>query len=59
MKKELIRFACIAVLIMLFAMFVYPTPYKYFHHERYIIKINWITDKMWFGGTTTKWELIE
>lgn len=43
MKKEINRFVGIAVLIILFSIIIYPTPYEYQKSGSQIVKINRIT----------------
>lgn len=49
LKKEIIRYIALSVLIVLFGLFVYPTMYKYDKFDQRIpVKINRITGKTEF-----------
>lgn len=48
------------VLVVIFLIFIYPTPYRYYKlDEHFVVKENWITGKMYRLDPFKGWVEIE
>jgi hypothetical protein len=60
MKKELIRFALIIVVLIYISVFIYPTLYLYTDYDNKLpVKTNRITGKSWIFVPSDGWRIAE
>jgi hypothetical protein len=58
MKKELIRFALIIVVLIYISVFIYPTLYLYTDYDNKLpVKTNRITGKSWIFVPSDGWRI--